>query len=142
MRLLGFLVLQMSCEKPKLATEGVSEPILPPLSVDSAGKAETPSEPKGPLPCTTPSRIAVEHNYAKLIPFRTSHSAYSSFSTVVLFADRVSSKLKKKSIRKRKVVKHNKGRFIGVEEVQSHGEVSTEEGESSTLPTEMEVEPR
>lgn len=132
----------MSCEKSKLATEGVSEPTLPPPS--SAGKAETPSEPKGPLPCTTPSRIAVEHNYAKLIPFRSSHSAGSkgsSFSTVVLFADRVGSKLKKKGLNlKKRKVKHNKEKL---EEVRIHGEVGTEEGESSsTLPTLMEVEPR
>lgn len=142
----GFLASAglMSCEKASEVACG-----LPPPSAGGAGKAEVPSEPKlpqhGSIPYTTPSRIAVEHNYAKLVPFRSSHSVGgkgSSFSTVVLFTDRVSSKLKKKSQRGKRKAKHGKGRLGVVEETHSHGEASTEEGEPTVLPTLVEVEPR
>ena len=97
-------------------------------------------------PLSSPSRIALEHNYAKLVPFRSFHSTGhkdSSFSTVVLFADKVSSKLKKKSVKSKRKSKQGKKLSV-LEEVQgSHGEVSNEEGESTpAIPMQLEVEPR
>lgn len=88
------------------------------------------------------SRIALEHNYAKLVPFRSSHGSGgkdSSFSTIVLFPDRVKTKLKK---RRKKQLKSVKGK-AGLEGVQgvsgsNPGDVSNEEGDSTlssaTLP--------
>lgn len=102
-------------------------------------------KPSGP-PFTSPSRIAVEHNYAKLVPFRSSHGTGNkedSFFTVVLFQDRVSSKLKKKTIKVKKRAKQGKARMVGMEELQSSfGEASNEEGDSSAVQVPMEVELR
>ena len=49
-------------------------------------------------PVVLTSRVATEHNYAKLMPFRSSHCSgkEASFPTVVLFPDRVKGKLRKK----------------------------------------------
>ena len=143
-RLLAFLLLPMSREALKVAGEGVSRLAITLTPVDGTGKAEVQSS--GSRSSVPPPRLETEHNYARLIPFKNAYSTGSkgsSFSTVVLFADRIRSKLKKKSVKKRKS-KYSKSRVGGVEEVQSHGEVSTEEGEPSTLPTVMETdaEPR
>lgn len=134
----------MSSEKLKLAAEGGTprpEPAFP--LVKKAGG----SEPKVSLPLfSTPSRVAVEHNYAKLVPFRSSQSTGnkdSSFSTVVLFADRISSKLKRKTVKVKKRSKQVKARVVGLEELHnSHGEASPEEADSSALQVPMEVESR
>jgi hypothetical protein len=137
----------VSIEKSKSVDEGLpprSETVLPQPSLGNLKKAgASESKMSGPL-FSTPSRVAVEHNYAKLVPFRSSHSTgskESSFSTVVLFADRVSSKLKKKGLKGKKKSKHVKARVSGLEELQSHGEASTEEGDS-TLQLPMETELR
>jgi len=59
-------------------------------------------------PAVLSSRVATEHNYAKLMPFRSSHCSgkEASFPTVVLFPDRVRGKKKKKK-------KHIKGGLKG-----------------------------
>lgn len=138
----------MSTDKLKTVSEGVPLPPEPQPSTENARKTEG-SDCKVSVPplFTSPSRIAVEHNYAKLVPFRSSHSTGnkdSSFSTVVLFADRIGSKLaKKKSLKGKKRLKHVKARVVGVEELQSsHGEVSNEEGDLSAVQVLMEVEHR
>lgn len=134
--------------------EGVSlqpEPTLP-ASLEGVEKTQR-SGPK--VTSFHPSRISLEHNYAKLVPFRSSlnvGSKDSSFSTVVLFADKVSSKPKRKSLKqgtkekRSKVGKVRSAHVGGVEEVLSSNErgdeVVTEEGESSAVPILVEVEPR
>lgn len=145
----GHLVPVMSSEKFKLVADGVPprpEPALPQAILENVKKAGG-SESKVSLPLfSSPSRVAVEHSYAKIVPFRSSHSTGNkgpSFSTVVLFADRVSSKLKKKNLKAKKRSKHVKARVVGLEELHnSHGEASTEEGDSSALQVPMEVESR
>ncbi len=141
----------MSSEKIKLAFEGVSTPpesTLPTPSVENVGKAEGGELKVCGPPCSSPSRIALEHNYAKLVPFRSFHSTgnkEASFSTVVLFANKVNSKPKKRSMRSKKKLKQGKatGKLSIQEEVQSsHGEVSNEEGESTTAPPPMQMEAR
>lgn len=119
------------------------EPSPPVPPAESVGKADS-SELKvcGPL-YSSPSRIALEHNYAKLVPFRNFHSSGnkdSSFSTVVLFADKVSSKPKKRSVRSKKKLKQGKKLSIQEEVQNSQGEASNEEGESTTAPLSMQVE--
>lgn len=119
-----------------------AQPLLENLKKAGGGESKVP----GAL-FSSPSRIAQEHNYAKLVPFRSHHSTGnkdSSFSTVVLFADRVSSKLKKKGTKNKKRSKQIKSaRMTGLEELHnSYGEASTEEGDSSALQVPMEVESR
>lgn len=147
----------MSGEKPKPVTERVSTqpgPILPPPSLEGPKKTEgNELKVSKPPPFTSPSRLAVEHSYAKLLPFRSSHgtstgSKDSSFSTVVLFGNKVNSKLaKKKAKGNKRRPKHSKVKLGsiggGVEEVHSsHGEMSNEEGECSVVPTSLDAEPR
>lgn len=84
-------------------------------------------------------RIALEHSYAKLVPFRSTHGSggkESSLATIVLFPDRVKTKLKK---RRKKQLKLAKG-MTGMVEVHgapggNHGEVSNEEGDSTLTTT-------
>ena len=129
-------------EEPKSETKPV---------IEGTSLQQTPSPSKnvertgGNYPLSTPpSRVAFEHSYAKLVPSRSSPctgNKDSSFSTVVLFSDRVSSKFKKKGLKgkKRSTVKHGK---VKLEEVHSsHGEASNEEGELSAASVPMEVEP-
>lgn len=130
----------------KLATEEKSLQQTPSPSKSSERTGGNQFNPLGSTPPSRPrettSRVAFEHSYAKLVPSRSSLSTGnkdSSFSTVVLFSDRVSSKFKKKGLKGKKrssTVKHGK---VKLEEV--HGEASNEEGELSTASVPMEVEP-
>ena len=111
---------------------------------EKAGKGEgSDSKPPGAIfNFTPPSRIAVEHNYAKLVPFRSSPSTGnkdSSLSTIVLFPDKVGSKPKKKMKVKRQPKQSRVKSLMAAEESQSsHGEAS--EGEFGAQP--MDVESR
>ena len=90
----------------------------------------------GYLSSSHPRRISVEHNYGKLIPSRGTRGSGgrdSSFSTVVLFSDRIKKKLKKR----RKLLK-SVGVTTGLEEqdasVENPGRVSNGEGDSTLTP--------
>ena len=88
----------------------------------------------------SPSRIALEHNFAKLVPFRSSHGTGgkdSSFPTVVLFADRITSKLKSKKAKRH--LKLDKIKVASsVDNVHgSHGEVNSEEAEGNAIDVEV-----
>ncbi len=139
----------MYTAKTKLVAEGVPPepvPALPASTLESVRKSEgSELKVQGPL-FTSPSRVAVEHSYAKLVPFRSSHctgNKDSSFATVVLFADKMGVKHKKKSLKGKRRFKQSIARQICMEELQSsHGEVSTEEGEFTAVQVAMEVEPR
>lgn len=136
---LELVLVEEPKSEAKLVTEG-QQTLSPSKSFERTGGNKS-----NPL-STPPSRVAFEHSYAKLVPSRSSLSTGSkdsSFSTVVLFSDRVSSKFKKKGAlkgKKRSTVKHGK---VKLEEVysSSHGEASNEEGELSTASVPMEVEP-
>ena len=137
----------MSTEKLGEGVPSQPEPALPQPSLENVKKVGGGESKVSGALFSSPSRIAVEHNYAKLVPFRNHHSTGnkdSSFSTVVLFADRVSSKLKKKGVKGKKRFKHVKAaRMTGLEDLHnSHGEASTEEGDSSALQVPVEVESR
>ena len=125
-------------------------PIIPQYTREELLQVEDKSESKtstvsGELSSSYPSpplssRIALEHNYAKLVPFRSTYGnggKDSSLSTIVLFPDRVKMMLKK---RRKKQLKPVKGR-TGLEGAHGitgsyPGEMSNEEGDS-TLTTTM-----
>ena len=134
----------MSCEPTKLEVPPPPDSAVPTSPAESPVKAEGGEQKVHGALYSTPSRIALEHNYAKLVPFRSFHSTGnkdSSFSTVVLFADKMSSKPKKKGMKSKKKVKQGKKSSVQEEQQSSQGEASSEfheEGESAA--TSMQIE--
>lgn len=101
-------------------------------------EAETVEETSNNVTSLTP-RIAVEHNYAKLVPFRSSHISgkEGSFSTTVLFPERITNKLGKK--KKKQVKSGTKGKS-SIDEIPgitggSFTEMSSEEGAANSILT-------
>ncbi len=91
---------------------------------EESAKKEMAEEIPNIAAALTP-RIAVEHNYARLVPFRSSHKEGkdASFSTTILFPDRVKGKLKKK---KKKLSKTGlKGKLPEGPVVEASEEVTT-----------------
>ena len=135
---------KMSQEKQEKETslQLQAEPALQ-LSLPKTMEA---SKQEGEILASLPARIAIEHNYAKLIPFRSSHGSGgkdSSFPTVTLFADKVGSKVKSKGLKGKRYSKQDKvkssGGKVGGEEASNHGE-GNKEGEGNTVSVPMEVE--
>ncbi len=126
------------------------------ILLEDTCKLEEDSTLSNPPPSAASlSRIAAEHNFARLVPFRSSYGSGgkdSSFSTVVLFPDRVSlkhrskkNKAKKQHSRVKGIGGGGGGRGVMMEDVlhtnTSHGEMSTEEGESGLTAISIDIEP-